>query len=223
MKATVKKSTLKLGVPTAACGDGFDIVTINATLLNILRKKKMADFTTYGLPTQLDDVFSRKIRLVKMLKKEALGFIDDIPDLDDVHNTNLPWIGQATFNSATRQFRSKNVLACAVEVIREVDGYLYRLSVSVNPEPVAPTPLVLVYLDMAKKAERNHVLTVDKDVTEDQYQMYLIDAAAIPAALVTELGELGYTHTGNVFSQGANAQIGSNIRCELYGKVLLAS
>lgn len=223
MKTVNKSKVVALGIPAIANGHGTDISSIDATLFHILRKKKSADVSTYGIPTVNDDVFSRKIRLVKLPKKEALGPIEDIPDLEDVHHTDLPWIGQATFGSASRQFRSKNILACAVEVVREVNGYLYRLSIAIDDAPVAPEP-VLVYLNKATPLERDHTLVVNRDITQDEREFYMSDAPPVPDSLKKELARIGYWLYGDgVFRLNGKSRAGTDIRCELYGKILLAS
>lgn len=222
-KPAAKSKNLSLGIPAVSNGDGTDIASINATVFHILRKKKTADVSTYGLPNVNDDVFSRKIRLVKLPKKDALGPIEDIPDLEDVHHTDLPWIGQATFGTASRQFRSKNILACAVEVVREIDGYLYRLSVAIDEGDDKALPPTLVYLNRATPLDREHTLVVNRDVTDEEREFYLADAPVVPKSLVTELFKLGYGYQGNTFSLMGKSRMGTSIRCELYGKILSAS
>jgi hypothetical protein len=222
-KPAAKSKNLSLGIPAVSNGDGTDIASINATVFHILRKKKTADVSTYGLPNVNDDVFSRKIRLVKLPKKDALGPIEDIPDLEDVHHTDLPWIGQATFGTASRQFRSKNILACAVEVVREIDGYLYRLSVAIDEPSGEPLPPTLVYLNKATPLEREHTLVVNRDVTDEEREFYMADAPPVPMGLLKELSALGYGCTGTTFKLLNDARMGTSIHCELYGKILLAS
>ncbi|MNE72430.1 hypothetical protein D3C80_1683720 [compost metagenome] len=64
---------------------------------------------------------------------------------------------------------------------------------------------------------------VNREVTEQEREFYLLDAPPVPMSLLKELSALGYGCTGTTFKLLNDARMGTSIHCELYGKILLAS
>lgn len=75
-------------------------------------------------------VFSKSLIIVKNTLSELIVDPDDEdgnPDLVDLLESCLPWIGVVTFNTASRQFRNKNRLAVSQEVVMRFGNQLYSV------------------------------------------------------------------------------------------------
>lgn len=193
---------------------------IAGNIQTALRNKELAEVLFHEIPTADNDVFSRRITIVKQ-PRHTPGFEQgDDPDLDDVYVTDLPWMGKVSFKNASRQFRSRFQIGVAVDVVREIDGYLYHLSekslgfrshgiedgyciIDVERHPIDP---------------RTHKVTINPIRDAADIMMHFGIVPPIPASLVGQLSDLGYVlEDGDFVHRGPDYE--SRITCRLYGKL----
>lgn len=94
----------------------------------------------FSVPGVEDDMLVRSIRVFVLPQPLSnLPADHDLPDMEDLYHTNIPWSGCVTFKNSER-FKGQ-ALAAFVEVIREFDGFLYELS---TKEPGKDTSLRVV-------------------------------------------------------------------------------
>lgn len=189
-------------------------------LIKDLRKHATAEVVKYSLPGASDDVLRRLVNVAKAPKADLIAKgvdIDDLPDLADVLDTNLPWVGHVTHNDASRQFRSKNVLAVAVEVLREFDGYVYRLSADVGSIPESRGP-ALFELQNPSRMERFYKIYVNLDIADKLSSDILLKSPIVPQKLADYLGRLGYKQQGRFFIHDGGWR-GVNIHVSLFGMI----
>lgn len=226
---TVKKKAVErdvvIPIPANLVGynENAEIASANMRIYNRLKRSSVAEISYCGLPDEDCDVFRRRIRVSRIAKENAAPeAMEDIPDLTDMHFTNLPWAGHSTLNSSPRQFRSKNILAVVIDVVREIDGYLYGLYVDAGQD-FTPHDPVLVTLVPAKKSNSEHLLFVNKSPSEDMVETLLKPDFNIPPSLIAEMAAIGYQVDELGFYLPERSGFAARIRCELYGKIVVAA
>ena len=189
-------------------------------IIKELRKQATTDVVKYSMPSATDDVLRRLVNIAKAPKADLIAKgvdVDDLPDLADVLATNLPWVGHVTHNDASRQFRSKNVLAVAVEVLREFDGYVYRLSADVGQIPESRGP-ALFELQSPSRMDRYYKIYVNLEIADKLSSDILLKSPIVPQKLIDYLEKLGYKQQGRFFTHDGGWR-GVNIHVSLFGMI----
>lgn len=221
MLQAAKKTSIKvIYIPVEETSGHREIAIANSSVFEVLKKKKSAEISYWGVPDHKSDVMRRRIRVVRQDKKTAAGSIEDIPDLEDVHYSDLPWIGNVSFNQAPRQFRSKHVLAVVVETVREIDGYLFSLRIDSDKMFEPQPPMILCRLYKAGPLELNHRIDVHLEPTEEQ-KAAMKAPWEVPPTLIKEMAALDYELRGNTFVHPLLDQQGHRLVCEQYGKLVI--
>lgn len=211
VKAAVKKRR-RITITGEKVDSTRNVMEANAAIQRVLSRRTTAELIHYAIPTKESNVFSRLIVVAKIPKVTSDVELD-IPDIEDVYDVDLPWIGQTSFKRSTRHLRSKYNLGVMVDAVREYNGYLYLLTDSRINTP-RHEPIIVwethglygtVHLDLDTR--------VDAAVFEEQFN----GVEEVPVELVTELTALGYVQVGNVFSHPRFPTSGS-IEVHLWGK-----
>lgn len=166
----------------------------NSALQRVLSRKTQADIVHYVLPDESSNVFKRIIRVAKIPRKGEREH--DVPDIEDVYMTDLPWFGNVTFKRSSRHLRSKYQLGVAVEMVREYGDFLYYMC-DRRLAPKEHPPVMVWESHYATGGVEFHVET---DVHEDDRRMYFEGAADVHPDLAKELSALGYVQDGNIFT-----------------------
>lgn len=217
--SAVRKFLIKLPIDSVT-QTAAPIIAGYGEIVKELRKHTTADVIKYSVPGTVDDVLRRVVNIAKAPKDALLAKgvdINDLPDLADVLDTNLPWLGHVTHNNASRQFRSKNLLAVAVEILREYDGYVYRLSADVGTPPETRGP-ALFELQSPSRMDRYYKIHVKLDLADKLSSDILLKSPIVPQGLIDELTALGYTLQGRFFVHPSGIY-GANIHVSLFGMI----
>lgn len=217
-----EKSNRFMWIPSEDEITPMELAVSNSKVFGLLKKKPNADIYHYAIPHGNQDIFRRRIRVVKVDKTDINpANLVDVPDLNDMHFTNLPWAGHSGFEGASRQFRSKKVLAVVVDVHRQFDGFIYGLFVDAGLE-VPEHPPILAYWTRAEAHEDNHSVEFDLTPNEAKMKAYFDGAPILPPTLVKEMLALGYVEDGDGFLlKHANVdRCSARIKVQLYGKLI---
>lgn len=187
-----------------------------------LKRVGSAGTQTYSVPTPKNDLFRLDIRCYKRLKEED-DDISDLPDLEDAYHTDLPWAGYTTFRGASRQFRSKNLLALSIGVVREIDGYLWHLCVQAEASRSNKEDLAVVKIP--SKSSKKTPIIVEYDLSSEEQHAHFSNAPTVPMSLTNELFQLGYQmryvdNDAVIFYIPMFDDIISSIHVSLFGKVI---
>jgi len=218
MSAPNKKYLIKLPIDSASQQPAA-IMAGYGEIVKELKKYSTTDVVKYSMPGATDDVLRRLVNIAKAPKADLIAKgvdVEDLPDLADVLATNLPWIGHATHNDASRQFRSKNALAVAVEVLREFDGYIYRLSADIGCPPESRGP-ALFELQNPSRMDRFYKIHVNFELTDKLSSDILLKSPIVPQSLIDYLTKLGYEQHGRFFSHPDFGH--ASIHVSLFGKI----
>jgi len=199
--------------PTAS-----EVAYTNGHVATTLLKMNNVQLDGHAIPEKDGDVFRRRVIASKIVKKRAPS--DDLPDLSDLSDTNLPWAGHLTFVGAHRQFRSKFVLAAVCDIVRMYDGFLYHLSVATPGRDYKAHPFCLINIPPVDIREQHCHVTIDRHLDYATVERHFSNAEDVPRQLILELVRLGYVLEGNVFSHPQFTGIEGRIRCDLWGKVI---
>lgn len=166
-----------------------DVAVTNTSLENVLRKRRSAEVTVYGVPDGSTDIFRRRILTAKQDAKQH--DVSDVPDIEDCYYTDLPWLGYVTFRNSSRQFRAKTILGVVVDVVREFDGFLYHMVVDQVAKPAAAPVLV-----QKKKASGGGVIefTVQRDIPDAEFIEHFVGIPQYTESLLKHMKSLGYVH-----------------------------
>lgn len=202
-----------------------ETAVINVNIQNALRRKEMAEVLFHEIPKNGMDVFSRRITIVKQ-PADTPGFgPGDDPDLEDIYDTDLPWIGKVTFRNASRQFRNRYKIGVAVDVVREIDGYLYLLSEKSLGHRFHGIDEFLCLIDLERHPydPRSYKTSVRPVRDQKSIEEHFQDAKPIPNSLVKELTDIGYRIKDGDFIFSDDSVDGGDrvsiISCRLYGKL----
>jgi len=219
MSTPVRKYLVKLPI-SAVDMTASPIMAGYSEILKELKKHSTTDVIKYSMPAASGDVMRLVVSIAKVAKDELVEKgvdVNDLPDLADVLNTNLPWMGHVTHNTASRQFKSKHVLAVAVEVLREFDGYIYRLSADTGSVPESRGP-ALFELQSPSRMDRFYKIHVNMDISDKMTADIMLKSPIVPQGLIDELTAVGYTHQGRFFSHPGTWR-GVNIHVSLFGMI----
>lgn len=219
MTTPVRKYLVKLPISSVS-QLASPIVAGYSEIVRELKRHATTDVIKYSMPVTSGDVMRHLINIAKAPKDEMIekGIdIADLPDLTDVMDTNLPWMGYVTHNGASRQFKSKNLLAVAVEVLREFDGWIYRLSADTGTVPESRGP-ALFELQSPSRMDRFYKIHVNMDISDKLTADIMLKSPIVPQGLIDELTALGYTQQGRLFTHPGTWR-GVNIHVSLFGMV----
>lgn len=206
-------------IPVDERCDNREIAASSAQLCESLKRRDVAELYYYAIPDEKSDILRRRIKVIKRKKVDLAGWDPDMPDLNDLHHTNLPWVGHTSFSGAARSFKSKHILGVAVEIIRQIDGNLWLIDV--NLEDIQPRIPRLLTFEHAGPLENTHKLSVIHRPSEEEVAEHFPVIPDIPAALVGELEFYGYKRAGeNLFMQEGGTWINGSIYCQFYGKLV---
>lgn len=224
MTAVAKKKPVRFSIESARGATRQDLVAANARLVSVLGKREFAEIDCFSIPDDKDDLYRRRTLVFRVPKTSPhYHESDDQPDLDDLNYTNLPWMGDVSFTGlGSRPFRSKYGLTACVEVVRELDGYLYTISCESNPErskrPIAP---VLVSLKSPSRLQTAYQITIDDVEDTEQLLKYFDKAPLVPPTLVKELTGFGFVQHGSTFVIEEGDHAGTRLNVRLYGKITI--
>lgn len=219
MTSPIRKYLIRLPIDTAS-QVAAPIIAGYTEIVKELKKHSTTDVIKYSMPGVSDDVLRRLVNIAKAPKADLIAKgvdVDDLPDLADVLETDLPWVGHVTHNDCSRQFRSKNVLAVAVEILREFDGYIYRLSADVGQIPESRGP-ALFELQNPSRMERYYKIHVNLNLNDKLSSQILLSSPIVPQGLIDELTTLGYEQQGRFFIHPCGIR-GANIHVSLFGMI----
>lgn len=150
---------------------------------------------------------------------------EDLPDLPDVLETTLPWVGISTFHAAHRQFRNKNCIMAVVDVILEFDGHLYRLYDMGAQETLIPRskPDPLIYTRQFMVDGQHHPVLYTKKLSElsdVEAKEHCIKDGAIHPGLIDHLRIFGFEHVGGKKYYHVFESEGVKLMAYEYGAVL---
>lgn len=200
----------------------YEIAHANNNVIAVLRRRASAELGMFAVPGIGGDIYRRRAVIMKVEKATLMkGEVDleDVPDLEDLHYTDLPWFGHVTLkNAGSRQFRSKNVLAAAVDVVREFDGFLYSLNCDTHLDKTTPNP-VLISLTSPSRLETNYAVTVRRNLDAQTILTEFDGVPIVPPTLIKEMTRLGFVQEGNRFTLPGRTDISSRVICTLFGKI----
>lgn len=195
-----------------------EVAQTNSSLQTVLSKKNRGEIIYHAMPTEETNLFKRRIGCVKIPKSSV--DLSNAPDIEDVYETDLPWIGVTTFCNSTRQFRSRNAVAVVVDIVKEYDGYLYLLTVdAAKPSPGMKPALFNTSRFGLTDAYRK--LVIERDLSDDVIRKYFDKASSVPKQLIEELRKIGYVFDGVdtfVDPTGSDPK-NSKLHCALYGRI----
>lgn len=219
MSTPARKYLVKL--PICSIDQSASPITAGfSEIVKELKKRTTTDVIKYSMPSTSGDVMRHLINIAKAPKEELIEKgvnVDDLPDLIDVLETNLPWVGHVTHNTASRQFKSKNVLAVAVEVLREFDGYIYRLSSDTGSVPESRGPALFEF-QSPSRMDRYYKIHVNLDISDKLTADIMLKSPIVPQGLIDELTALGYTQQGRFFTHPCTHR-GVNLHVSLFGMI----
>lgn len=213
---SAKKSYPTINVPTEKVSPGKEAAVTNTNLQSVLRKRPSADVIYYNVPSAKDNIFCRHTVVVRTVKRPT-DAETDMPDLEDLYETDLPWAGNVSFSNAARQFRAKYSFTVFTSLIKEYDGVLYLLTEGVMPPASMP---VLIKTEKHPLNDSHHKLTILNDTNPEVLKVLLAKAKMVPDQLKAELGELGYVWEKDRFVNYQEGIAYSEILCRIYGKFL---
>lgn len=207
-----------MSIPVGGVSSVREVAVANDNLTSVLMRNSTAELGTYIIPDETTDLFRRRVVVTKQPKKKITNL--DIPDISDVHETDMPWLGYVTHATSHRQFRNKFVLGAVVDIVRQIDGYLYSLTVQVPKRGYQPNPLRLVEIPLLGPMDTHHTVRFRKDITADDIKRHFDGVPAVPPSLIAEYTALGYVLEGNIFTHPAVKGYERSIMCELYGRIV---
>lgn len=219
MSAQPRKYLIKLPIDSVTM-TAAPIMAGYGEIVKELKKHATTDVVKYSMPGVADDVLRRLVNIAKAPKADLIAKgvdVDDLPDMSDVLATDLPWVGHVTHNDASRQFRSKNVLAVAIEILREFDGYVYRLSADIGSAPETRGP-ALFELQNPSRMDRFYKIHVNLNLTDKLSSDILLKSPIVPQGLIDELTKLGYEQHGRFFTHPSGIR-GANLHVSLFGMI----
>lgn len=220
MTAMPKKYQVKLPI-NANTNTASPVMAGYEEIIRELKKYSVTDVIKFSLPDGKNDVVRRMVRISKAPKDALIDRgvdVEDIADLMEVLDSNLPWAGHVTHSGASRQFRSKNCLSIASEVLREFDGYIYRLSAAVTDSQPATLGPALFELQKPSRMDRWYKISVNMEPSDLMTAEIILKAPIIPKALCDELFPLGYVLQGRCFVHPCGIP-GANINVTLFGMI----
>ena len=201
-----------------------DINYGSAALVKRLIKAQQAEFDSTSFPDGTDKVFKRRIIVMKCALEpgEVNPPASEMVTLEDMNFTDLPWMGPITIAPfGPRQLRAKNAFFAVVELVREIDGYLWLLKVDVGtgvPRDYSP---VTIEVEGPTRRDSAFKLFVDNELSPLDQVRHFHDAPQVPESLVKEMTDIGFVHKGDRFTGGTeDTDICLNIQVILYGKIL---
>lgn len=213
------KSYPVINVPKEKIIPGKEAAVTNSSLQSVLRKRPSADVVFYNVPCDKDNLFLRHTLVLRSLKVDDDAPVD-MPDLEDLYDTELPWTGKVSFLNAARQFRAKYSFTVFTSLIKEYDGYLYLITEGVLPNPTHP---ILIKIDKHPLGDSHSKLTMLNDTNPEVLKVLLAHAKPIPDKLIAELTAIGYVLEGDRFVWYKDGVKCSEILCRIYGKFLAAA
>ena len=199
-----------------------EIVRSNYLLVKALAKRPVAEIDVQGVPDDVSDLYRRRINVIKspLAVNEMNPPADTMPTLEDVAFTDLPWLGYVTAAPyGSRQFRSRNALMASVEVVREIDGYLYSLCCDVGRKEFKLDPAI-VEIEGPTRRDTAYKLKARRPGSAEEFNEHFGKAPLIPPTLKAELEGLGYVLEGNKFILPAQNDVSTTIIVYLYGKII---
>jgi hypothetical protein len=217
-KAAKKPRARTIVIPIDPSLSLREVATSNCQVFHALRKRTNADIYHYAIPDKEGGIFLRRIRVVKSAKAD-IGFeLEDLPDISDLHDTNMPWAGHCSLKDGSRQFNSKYVLSTVIDTVLEFENILYNLHVYHDP---SAGPLQLFDLHRAGRMDTCHTVSVRDDIPEIDRLPFYEEPEALPEALVELLATYGYRHSGGTLFEHPDWSHNANgrINCVPYGVI----
>lgn len=201
-----------------------DINYGNMALVKRLIKGQQAEFDSTSFPDGTDKVFKRRIIVMKCALEpgEVNPPSEEMVTLEDLNFTDLPWMGPVTVAPfGPRQLRAKNAFFAVVELVREIDGYLWLLKIDVGSlAPRDYTPIT-IEVEGPTRRDSSFKLYIDNDLSQLECVKHFNTAPEVPESLVKELTDIGFVRKGNRFTGGTeDTDVCLNIQVILYGKIL---
>ena len=208
-----------IDIPVKESNSMCEINAANSGVTHVMRKRTSAELTYWGVPDHKSSVLRRRVRLVRREKKglppEAMY---DMPDLDDLHFSWMPWISNVTFQGGPRPFRGKYIFGAAMEIVIAFDEMLYTLRI--DSDKLYPDEgLHVVSLYRAGPLENHHSLVISK--ATDRQLEGLSDIPDVHPKLEEELISLGYVRDGSVFTHPDAPSQEYRLVCKPFGKLVI--
>lgn len=219
---TPKSAATPIRLSSLRAPDLREIVHSNAMLVKVLGKRSIAEIDVQAVPDQLNDLYRRRVNVIKypLRPGEVNPPADEMVTLEDLALTDLPWFGYITANPyGSRQFRSRNALLGSVEVVREIDGFLYSLNCDVGRD-LPPINPALIEVEGPTRRDTAYKLTARKPKDAAEMLAEFGHAAMVPDTLFHELTSLGYVLNGTKFTLPGNDNPATSILVHLYGKIV---
>lgn len=190
--------------------------------IRLLAKQTVVEIDFVDIPGRENRNYLRRITIHKS-PSEGTGLRTespeaDLPNLDDLAQADISWIGlvkAAPYGS--RQFRNRHILTASVDVIREIDGYLYLMRCGHRDMPdLEPA---LVSLRSGTRSFVSFRISTEHDLSADQLAYHFPNPPKVPESLVKELTDLGFIQDGKQFNW-TDGQQTMRITVDLYGKMI---
>lgn len=216
MQAKHKPRYNVIDVPMEQTNMGREISGCNSAIQTTMRKNNRATVMWYGIPDTAEPLYSRRIDLIRVSHDE-LGD-GDHPDLNDLYETDLPWTGLVTFQGASRQFRNANGMMASVHVVREYNGFLYRMAAGIVPPHATHVVRHTAHTQLRNYAQ--YELVDDWTLVYPELIPEFQAASHPPKSMMEHLGSLGYEWKEDRFVHPQRDGLLDQIYVTLYGKIL---
>lgn len=202
-----------------------DLAEGNFVLVKRLAKATKAELDMTALPDAHDDVFKRRVVVMKspLAPNEINPPSADMVNLEDMGSTDLPWMGHITIAPfGSRQLRGRNAFYAAVELIREIDGFLWLIKNDVKSNVIRDSRPVVIDVIAPTRRDACYKLRSWTCDSQDEHLEHFGDAPLLPASLDVKLKEMGflYDEEANVYHHAEYTDVSSRIQVILYGKII---
>ena len=202
--------------------DREEVVRSNYLLVKNLLKRNVCEIDVQGIPDEESDLYRRRIHVIKhpLKANEMNPPAEELVTLEDIQFTDLPWLGYVTpAPYGSRQFRGRNSLLASVEVVREIDGYLYSLNCDVGRKDFQVDPAI-IEIEGPTRRDTAYKLKARRVANAEEMKEHFGQAKVVPDSLAKELISLGYVQQDNKFIFPPQNDVSTTIVVYLYGKII---